>query len=203
MWITQIIHCADIYPLESYKRCRSFDVIVHATRSPALQTYLDDFATEFLEVLATPAASSSPETVSKLVICLYEQRTGKVKEKYTLRTSHLVGVGDLKINPGSNSYEENGQMVEITGFDWESLYSELKSLLYFHVQELLRRRAERVAFKEGFFKAVIDTSEQVSLVSSHKWIKMKSLAALLPKLVPVGNVECGFLRFGADNEYGR
>ena len=207
VWVNQVLYTSNIYPAESYTKRKSFDVIVHITRSPSLQKYLQDFIDEFLRILLSDEPASKSGNVSLLTIVLFEQANNKVKEKYCLKMDRFVGLGDLKIDVSTiktRLFEADDQKIHILGFDWNAVYSDLRSVLSQHVQELLRRQSNRVPFNDVFFKAVIDTSEHVNLAASEKWVKVGDTrlpATQLPKVVPIGQVSTGFLQFGCVNEY--
>ncbi|EDK37867.2 hypothetical protein PGUG_01965 [Meyerozyma guilliermondii ATCC 6260] len=209
VWLNQVLYTSNIYPTESYTKRKSFDVIVHITRSPSLQKYLEDFVDEFLNVLVSDEPSSKSGNVCSLIIVLFEQANNKVKEKYCVKMDHFVSLGDLNVDVSTiktRSFEAETQKINIVGFDWNTVYSDLRSLLSQHVQELSRRQSNRLPFNDIFFKAVIDTSEHVNLSASEKWVKVgdtRSPATQLPKVVPIGQVSTGFLQFGCVNEYAK
>lgn len=207
VWLSQVLYFSNIYPEESYTKRKSFDVIVNISRSPALQKYLEEFAQEFLQLLLNNGTTTKSGNIYKLVILLYEQSNNKVKEKYSIMMDQFIGLGDLQTDLSflkSGEFEKIGTTIELLEFDWNSIYSEFRSTIFQHVQELRKRQANRIPFKDVFFKTVIECSNMVNLNPSDKWLKVGDSSLPTPplgKVVNIGQVSTGFLQFETINEY--
>lgn len=200
VWISQIIYYNEIYPKNAFEERKFLDSIVHQPRVPPLADYIERFANEMVSVLVKKEGGGKLHDV---VVIIYRESSLHVVRRYIMGLSQFVGLADqiTTLDFLSKLTEVHLARINIPGFDWNEIYSSLRSLIFFHTEEL-KRTYERSDL-DLFFKLLLNTDNAVDLSGDEgQWVKLMSEEdTRRTKFVSVGEVSSGFLCFDLHNEY--
>lgn len=217
VWLNQIIYHNSIYEPEIFNKRLTFDLVVYVSRNPALNEYLEKVVDKFLEILLTGANCGEGGKVNQLMVMLYDAKTNRDKERYTLKFNQFINLKPA-IPTGESfklaeflAMKDQLSVIEIPNFTWEEIYSQFKYLLFQQQNELerkkLKKKEEIPIEQDLFFKVLMDVDESLPLDSKKEWVKVNSSGAGQGtgkiRFVPVAEVDTGFLSFGLQNEYVR
>lgn len=223
VWINQVIYYNDIYPVEIYDKLKSFDVLVYISRNPIFNKYIENFVNDFLRVLVKGDGDDNGGKVNKMSLLLYDMKSNKTKRRYVLKFNEMINFGsniddltflyqdDVDIDSNTES------IIDIPHLTWDDLFSQLKSLLHFQVEELKRKEHEKDTPDQNdlFYKIVVDLEDSVNLVSNDNsepyvsnWIRLNPSVQEVDKtlrtnFIPIGEVSVGFICIDIFNEYLR
>lgn len=201
VWITQVIYYNHIYPENVFEERKYLDVIVNQSRAPPLNDYLKAFANRIIGILIEKNGGGK---VHDVVVLVYNETTLHVLKRYLVNFSQFVGLaGQIS----SLDFLENGTHADlarlnIPGMTSDNIYSYLRSLIFFHVEEL--KRTEEVLDNKLFFKLLVNMDGEVDLSSSEEpsWVRLTSEKdTRRTKFVPIGEMSVGFMCFDLHNEY--
>lgn len=199
--MTQIIYHNRVYPDNAFEERRFLDVVIHQSRVPPLADYLRQFANEVVSILV--AKEGGGKTFNVIVV-LYQESSSHVLKRYVMDLSQFVGGMANRISSLDFLHKPSElylARINLPNFDWNSIYSSLRSLLFLHLQEL--KRTEEHCDKGLFYKLLLNTDLLVDLSGDNgQWINLLSdLDTRKTKFVPIGEISTGFLCFDLHNEY--
>lgn len=194
VWATQVLYYNHVYPQEAFEKLTYLEVVVYRCRVPQLTSYLVEFANDAIKVLVEKKGGGH---VHELLLLLYDEQTLHVKKRYLVDFSQFVGLGAqvslLEFLTGGTVHLAK---ISIPNFDESTLYTHLRSLAFFHLEEL-KRTEEDLGL---FFKLLINVDSDVNL--QQQWVRLTSDDDKRPhKLVSLGEISVGFVCFSLHNEY--
>lgn len=200
LWITQVVYYNRIYPENAFEERKYLDLIIHQSRVPALNDYFMSFANDMVSVLVKKAGGGKMHDV---VMILYSEESLHVTKRYIANFSQFVGLADQL---GSLAFLEKPAesllaRIDLPEMTWSNIYTYLRSMMFFHIQEL--KRTQESKNNDTFYKLLLNMDDSANLSSENaKWVKLTSeRSTQKTKLVPLGEVSVGFLCFDLHNEY--
>lgn len=206
IWISQIIYYHHIYPDDAFSKKLYLDLVVYQCRAPALNEYLEKFAIEMISVLAEKDGGGK---VHDVLVLIYDESNLHVSQRYVANFSQFPGLKgqysslDFLLNP-SLLKDTQSAKINIPNFTREAVNTDLRSLMFFHIEELKRNEAPTP--NDFFFKLLLNVDGEVDLnkVSSlpSPWIRLTLEKDIQnTAFVPLGEVSVGFMQFDIHNEY--
>lgn len=206
IWISQIVYYTHIYPNESFAKKLYLDLVVYQCRAPALNEYLEKFAIEMIEVLAEKDGGGN---VHEVLVLVYDETSLHVRQRFIINFSQFSGLKgqfsslDFLLNANLIKDTQSAK-INVPGFTRDKVYTNLRSLMFLHLEEL--KRTEAPTPNDLFFKLLLNVDDEVDLnkVKSQPspWIRLisdKDDRKIM--LVPLGEMSVGFMRFDIHNEY--
>lgn len=218
VWANQALYHNQVYPNEVFAASKAFELIVHKSRNPFLNSYLNDLINEFLSILLKGRTGSGGK-VNELIMVIFDQRTNRMLHRYVVNCSQFV---DLSKNVVDTAFldsernilaeDNNALLLDIPGFTWDEIYAQFRALLFQHLSELKRHENTRKAIPQNddpFFKILLNVEDSLDLVSdvsenrASPWVRLNDTGTEghRTKFVALGEVSVGFLCFGLHNEY--
>lgn len=226
VWITQVIYYNAIYPQEIFEKVTSFDLIVFKSRSPSLNSYINNLVDEFIKILTKGNGNQGGE-VNQFIVVVYDTKSSKLLRRYILNFNQFVDLSSKITNfdflNDTSNIKSDKNTIDLPNFTWSEVNSQFKSILYQHKFEL--NQLPFSTDKDNFFKILINLSDSVDLNNSitssattessssnqythpSNWVKLSSekhgLGATEKshKYIPIGEVSVGFVCFDCHNEY--
>lgn len=200
VWITQIIYYNHIYPDNAFEKCKYLDLIIYQPRIQPLSDYFEAFANEMISVLVNKDGGGK---VHDVIVVLYRESSLHVLKRYLLDFSQFVGLADqissleFLLKPS----EVHQARINISGFDWNEIYTSLRAVTFFHMEEL--KRTQETLNNDLFYKLLLNADANVDLAGEEgQWVKLMSEDdTRKTKLVSLGEISTGFLCFELHNEY--
>lgn len=201
VWISQLLYYNHIYPDNAFEKRKYLDVIVHHCRATPLNDYLREFANQIVSVLVEKSGGGK---VHEVVVLIYDETSLHVAKRYIANLSRFVGLADQisSLDFLKGPAEVDLAKLNIPNLSWDNMYTYLRSLMFFHVEEL--KRTEERLDNTLFFKLLINVDDGVNLLASQKpqWVKLTSdKDTRRTKFVPLGEMSVGFVCFDLHNEY--
>lgn len=200
VWITQILYHNRIYPENAFEERKFLDTIIVQARVPLLEKYLQNFSNEMISVLVTKESGGK---VHSVVVIVYQESSLHVVKRYVINFGQFVGLaGQISsLEFLEKQTEVHLAKINLPNFGWNEIYSSLRSLIYFHSQELKRTQESR---DQGFFyKLLLNSGNLMDLAGDKgRWVKLLSEEdSRTMKFVPIGEISTGFVCFDLHNEY--
>ena len=200
LWITQVVYHNRIYPDNAFERRKYLDLIVAKSRVPVINDYLKAFANEMVSVLVKKAGGGK---VHDVIVLIYDETNLHITKRYIMNFSQFVGLADQINSLEFLTKESEVQLAQIglPDMTWGNIYTYLRSLMFFHIEEL--KRTQEQDDNHLFFKLLLNVDDSANLSSEHaKWVKLTSEQShKKTKFVSLGEVSVGFLCFDLHNEY--
>lgn len=200
VWISQILYYNHVYDDNAFEKRLYLDVVVYQSRVPDLGKYLESFANLMVRVLVEKAQGGK---VHEVMVMIYDEAKLHVHKRYVNNFSQFVGLADkvslLDFLEGSSDvHVARVNMPEMT---WNTLHNNMRSLMFFHVEEL--KRTEASTPNDYFYKLLLNVDGSVQLNSNNTtWVQLTSQNDTRPaKYVVVGEIDVGFMCFDLHNEY--
>lgn len=200
VWISQILYYNHIYEDNAYEKRLYLGLVVYQSRVPNLCRYLESFANLMVRVLVEKAHGGK---VHEVVVVIYDESKLHVHKRYVGNFSQFVGLADKVslldfLDGGSDVHVAKMNMPEMT---WNSVHNILRSMMFFHVEEL--KRTEEAGPNDYFYKLLLNVDGSVQLNSKDTtWVQLTSQNDPRPaKYVLVGEMDVGFMCFDLHNEY--
>lgn len=212
IWLSQILYHRNIYRSELFSRVISYDLIAYRSRHPKLNEYINGLIQSFLRIQLQGSASGK---VGALYVMLYSTKSNRIREKYILKFTDLIALGLTQIpatltDATVEQETADETPVHIDDLLWEEIFTQLKSVLFKHMEELKRICISQVELPEDlFFKVLIDVDESLSLQQiDNEWVQIsvrntnvEPLGQSPSNVVLIGDVNLGILNFDVHNEY--
>lgn len=200
IWIGEIIYYNRIYADESYDERTYMDNIVHQTRVPDLSAYLVNFANQMIRVLVEKNGGGK---IHEVIVLLYDESNLHVCKRYIANFSRFVGLAGhfTSLDFLTGSLDTKLARLNLPDLTEANLTTELRSLMFFHLQELKREAALNPNL---FFKLLLNIDGAVNLSTSENnmWAKLTLLDdTRTTRFVPLGETSVGFVCFDIHNEY--
>lgn len=206
IWISQIIYFNHIYPDDAFSKKLYLDLVVYQCRAPELNEYIERFAIDMITVLVEKDGGGK---VYDVLVLLYDETNLHVRQRYIANFSQFPGLKgqysslDFLLNPNVLKDTQSAK-INIANFTREVVNTNLRSLMFFHIEELKRTEAPQP--NDFFFKLLlnVDGENDLNKVSSlpSPWIRLTlEKDTQRTVFVPVGDVSIGFMRFDVHNEY--
>lgn len=198
VWVAQVLAYNNVYPENAFEQKKYLDIIVRQSRVPALNDYLLSFANEAVLLLVNKRGAGATH---ELVLLVYRESNLHVLRRYVVDFSLFAGlqgqISSLDFLAGPAAVQL--ARVDLPQLSWNNIYTHLRSLVFFHVEELKRTTPH----EDVFFKLLLNLDDSVSLDSElTKWVRLTSDPDLRKtKFVPLGEVNLAFLSFELHNEY--
>lgn len=201
VWISQILYYNHIYPDESYEERSYMENVVFQTRVPALAEYLTSFANQMIKVLVEKDGGGK---VHEIIVLIYDEASLHVRKRYIANFSQFVGLAGhfTSLDFLNGLLDAKLARLNLPDLTWPHLFTDLRSLMFFHIQEL--KRSELKMEPNVFFKLLLnmDGSVNLSLSENNVWAKITLADDQRPmKYVPLGETSVGFVCFDIHNEY--
>lgn len=200
IWISQILYYNRIYPDSTFDKKRYLDLTINESRVPPLTEFLSLFATQMLSVLVQKDGGGK---VHEVIVVVYKESSLHVAKRYVVNFSQFVGLAKeiSSLDFLVKKVPVHLAKLDIPDLNWNSLYTHLRSLMFFHVEEL--KRTQEAPNNDLFFKFLLNVDESVDLSSEQaQWVKLTTRSdARRTKHIALGEVELGFLCFDMHNEY--
>lgn len=219
VWMNQVLHDNAIYAPEIFLRRSSFDLVVHMSRNPALNKYLEKLVDDFLELLVNGAAYGEGGLINNLSIVLYDTKTDADRERYSFNFSRFINLKPVLASASissvqsllQRSHDSDADVIEIPGFTWDTIHAQYKYLLFQQQCELERKRVKRQNAAAPvadalFFRVLIDADATLTLALAREWVRMQpqeDSPLTRTRVVPIAEIETGFICASLQNEYVR
>lgn len=200
VWMTQIIYYNRIYPENAFEERKFLDLVILQSRVPPLNEYLQGFANEVVSVLVQKEGGGK---LHDLVIIVYHESTLHIVKRYIIDFSQFVPLAGqiTSLDFLHMQSEVHLARINIPGFDWNEVYSCLRSVLFSHLEEL--KRTYEPHELGLFYKLLLNVDNQVDLSGEQgQWVKLLSEEdTRKTKFVALGEISSGILCFDLHNEY--
>ncbi|GEQ70699.1 hypothetical protein JCM33374_g4378 [Metschnikowia sp. JCM 33374] len=200
LWITQILYHNRIYPANAFDKRRYLDLIVYQSRVPTLSEFLKGFANEMVSVLVTKSGGGK---VHDVIVLIYNEANLHITKRYMVNFCQFVGLAEQvsSLEFLTKTTETRSARIELPDMTWTNIYTYLRSMIFFHIEEL--KRTQEPQQNQLFFKLLLNLEDRANLSSENaKWVKLTSEESQKKvKLVSLGEVSVGFLCFDMHNEY--
>lgn len=200
VYMTQVIYYNGIYPENAFEQRKFLDLVILQSRVPALNEYLRGFANEVVSVLVEKEGGGK---LHDLVVIVYEESSLHVVKRYIIGFGQFVPLAGqiTSLDFLHKQSEVHLARINIPGFDWNEVYSSLRSLLFAHLEEL--KRTHELQELGYFFKLLLNVDNQVDLSGEQgQWVKLLSEEdTRKTKFVSLGEISTGVLSFDLHNEY--
>lgn len=190
VWAAQCLYHNGIYEKEAFHRKKYMDLPVHAPRAGHLQSYLTQFANSVVRVLVRG-------TVHEAVVLIHDESSMAARRRYVANFSQFVAVHSQvsTLDFLEADVPVHAAKIDIAGFSWTDLYTDLRSMMFLHLQDL-----ERAPLEGVFFKLFVNCDSREDLHS--EWVKVYAESDPKPvDLVPIGEASVGFVCFDLHTEY--
>lgn len=177
------------------------DNLVHQTRVPDLSDYLVNFANQMISVLVEKNGGGK---VHEVIVLIYDESNLHVCKRYIANFSQFVGLAGhfTSLDFLTGSLDTKLARLNLPDLTQANLDTELRSLMFLHIQEL--KRAEASPNPDLFFKLLLNIEGSVNLSTSENnmWAKLTLLDDVRStKFVSLGETSVGFVCFDIHNEY--
>lgn len=201
IWVGEIIYYNQIYAEESYAERTYKDNVVHQTRVPDLSDYLVNFANQMIKVLVEKNGGGK---VHEVIVLIYDETNLHVCKRYIVNFSQFVGLAGhfTSLDFLTGSSDTKLASLNLPDLTQANLDTELRSLMFLHIQEL--KRAAATVNPNLFFKLLlnIDGSVNLSTSKNNLWAKLTLMDDVRStKFVSLGETSLGFVCFDVHNEY--
>lgn len=150
VFIEQIMYYRRLYPPESFKKVKSFQLAVYMNRHPGVRTYLTELASRLRKLLSDGILYK---------IFLEVSKEGSVLETFSLNFEELIV---LKTVSGSKNLK--GKDVSL-----QTVNAELRSLLFSVITELQKMEQP---LKDTSFNILVGTTDSAVTVNSSNFSQM-------------------------------
>lgn len=156
VWISQIIYYNHIYPDDAFSKKLYLDLVVYQCRAPALNEYIQKFIVDMLSILVEKDGGGK---VHDLVVLLYDEASLHVRHRYIANFSQFSGLKgqlsslDFLSNPNALK-DTHSARINIPYFTRDSINTNLRSLMFFHLEEL--KRSEAPIPNDLFYKFLLN-----------------------------------------------
>ena len=200
VWMTQIVYHNRIYPEYAFEERTFLDLVIIQSRVPPLSDYFRAFANDIVSALVTKEGGGK---VHDVMVVVYDESSLHTHKRYVINFGLFVGfAGQISTTDFLDKPTEVHQArITLPNFNWNEIYASLRSLMFFHVEEL--KRTHEHADRGLFFKLLLNTDSSVDLSGEQgQWIKLTSEGdPRKTKLVLLCEISTGFLCFDLHNEY--
>ncbi|PVH21142.1 hypothetical protein CXQ85_000107 [Candidozyma haemuli] len=163
VWISQIIYYNHIYPDDAFSKKSYLDVTVYQCRAPALNEYLERFAIDMISILVEKDGGGK---VHDIVVLLYDESSLHVRQRYIANFNQFSGLKgqlsslDFLSNPAAVKDTQSAK-INVPNFTRDNMYVHLRSLIFFHIEEL--KRNEAPVSNDYFFKLLLNADSETDL----------------------------------------
>lgn len=200
VWIGQILFYNHVYDDTAFEKRLYLNVMVYQCRVPELNNYLVSFANLMIRVLVEKAGGGK---VHEVIVVIFDETKLHVHKRYIADFSQFVGLaGQLSLLDFLDGPSEvHVAKLSIPEMTWTNLHKYMRSLLYFHVEEL--KRTEEAPSNDFFYKLLLNVDGLVHLSSKDTaWVQLTSeVDTRATKFVQLGEMHVGFVSFDIHNEY--
>ncbi|CUM67487.1 uncharacterized protein PRCAT00005184001 [Priceomyces carsonii] len=206
VWANQILYYNEIYSPEIFEKYKSFGVIIFKSRNPAVNSYLEKFVNSFIEILLTDYGGK----VRQLVMLVYDSKSNYARHKYVIQFNDLINLStalpDLSFLTTENPTSET--KIDISTLSWDEVYTQLRSALFQHLNELRRKSLSIKKSDDLFFKTIIEIDDSFNLDAlplKSEWVRisnsLKGNKTPVKGFAPIGEVSLAVFNFDLHNEY--
>lgn len=178
-WINSILYYHQVYPKSVFEEFQSFNVIIHKSRSPKLNDYIEGLIDDFLQLL-------TKGEINEFIVVLFANNN-KVYHKYVINFTEFL---DLS----TKVHQEFSSTIKLPGLTWDNIYKQFNSFLFYSLQDL--KLQEFIV--DLNFKILINTN--ANLNKSPQWVYTPSISTSA-KLKPLSEVSVGIVNFNCHHEF--
>lgn len=193
VWLNQILYYNHVYDANVYEKVTSFNQVVFQNRNPNFNEYVDTLVKNVFENLLFKQSG-----ISHLVCVVYEDTKNAIVRKYQINFTDVTDLKDVALDLDIDG-PDNSTAINIPELTWSSIYNQLSSGLFYHIQELKRLR---VTLEDLFFSIIVDVDNTTNL-SIHNWVQLNgnTKTPTPKKSAHLSDVNLHLFNFDLRNDY--
>jgi DNA polymerase zeta len=162
VWLNQILYYNHVYDSNVYEKVTSFNQVVFVNRNPNFNEYVDTLVKNLFENLLF-----KPTGIRHLVCVVYDDSKNVVLRKYQINFTEVSDLKHVALDLDIDG-PDNSTLINIPELTWSSIYNQLSSGLFYHIQELKRLI---VTLEDIFFSIIVDVDSSTNL-SVYNWVQL-------------------------------